>query len=84
MSAEQSGTTKRPDAPELAVHPFWFAMWQTTGWSRQVARIWAKDTAYRCRDESYLDVVLPTLASDQRRFVERVLQDEIKASPRRA
>ena len=58
------------------VPPFWFDLWRTDGWSRRVARNWSQDAAFRVRDDSFLNHVLPTLAPSQKTFVESVLRDE--------
>lgn len=60
--------------------PFWFEVWRSVGWSRRVARIWSRETAYRTQDTSYLARVLPTLAPEDRTFVEDVIRSEAFAT----
>ena len=59
-----------------AVAPFWYDLWEASGWSDRVARVWAKETAYRVIDRGFLATVTPTLAPEQKAFVERVLSSE--------
>ena len=64
------------DSSNSQLAPFWYDLWQASGWSKRVARVWAAETAYRNADESLLSTVLPTLAPEQRAFIERVLTSE--------
>lgn len=56
--------------------PFWFDLWQNRGWSRRVARNWRMDAAFRDRDHTFLSIVLPTLAPEQKDYVMNVLRTE--------
>ena len=65
---------------DVPVAPFWYDLWAASGsWSKRVERVWAKETAYRGKDRSLLAAVLPTLAPEQRAYVDRVLMSEGKA-----
>ena len=59
-----------------AERPFWFDLWRNRGWSNRVARNWQMDAAFRDRDRSFLDIVLPTLAPEQKSYVAGVLSRE--------
>ena len=59
-----------------AEHPFWFDLWRNRGWSSRVARNWQMDAAFRDKDRGFLDIVLPTLAPEQKTYVAGVLSLE--------
>ena len=72
-----SPATSTETSSALPVAPFWYDLWQASGgWSKRVARIWAKDTAYRTADRGFLAAVTATLAPEQKAFVESVLSSE--------
>ena len=72
-----SNATSDASPSALPVAPFWYDLWQASGgWSKRVARVWAKDTAYRKMDQGFLAAVTVTLAPEQRAYVESVLSSE--------
>ena len=72
-----SSANSNESSSALPVAPFWYDLWQASGgWSKRVARVWAKDTAYRTIDRGFLAAVTGTLAPDQKAFVESVLSSE--------
>ena len=56
--------------------PFWFDLWKNRGWSRRVARNWQMDAAFRDKDRTFLEIVFPTLAPEQKAYVTNVLRHE--------